>query len=62
MSSTYEEDGTPFEIQYGTGSMVGFQSIDNVDVAPKTTGLIAAGATFAEAVEEPGIFCFKIYR
>ncbi len=31
-SSTYQEDGTHFEIQYGTGSMIGFQSIDNVDI------------------------------
>merc|ERR1711935_455832 len=54
-STTWTEDGTRFEIQYGTGSMVGFQSIDNVDIAPTTGGLIAYQATFAEAVEEPGI-------
>merc|ERR1712123_409871 len=54
-STTWTEDGTRFEIQYGTGSMVGFQSIDNVDIAPTTGGLIAYQATFAEAVEEPSI-------
>ena len=40
-SSTYKEDGTHFEIQYGTGSMVGFQSIDNVNIAPTSGGLTA---------------------
>jgi cathepsin D len=55
-SSTWTEDGTRFEIHYGTGSMIGFQSIDNVDIAPQTAdGLHAVQATFAEAVEEPGI-------
>jgi len=54
-SDTWTEDGTKFEIQYGTGSMVGFQSIDDVDIAPFSGGLVAKQATFAEAVEEPGI-------
>merc|ERR1712110_434238 len=54
-SSTYQEDGTHFEIQYGTGSMIGFQSIDNVDIAPTTSNLVANAATFAEAVEQPGV-------
>merc|ERR1712241_639045 len=54
-SDTWTEDGTRFEIQYGTGSMVGFQSIDDVDIAPFSGGLVAKQATFAEAVEEPGI-------
>ena len=35
------KDGTKFEIQYGTGSMVGFQSIDDVDIAPFSGGLVA---------------------
>ncbi|CBY07548.1 unnamed protein product [Oikopleura dioica] len=55
LSSTWTEDGTKFEIQYGTGSMVGFQSTDDIDIAPGSGGLIAKQATFAEAVEEPGI-------
>merc|ERR1712130_84056 len=55
-SETWTEDGTEFKIQYGTGSMAGFQSIDDVDIAPEHPGgLIAKQATFAEAVEEPGI-------
>ena len=54
-SSTWTEDGTRFEIHYGTGSMIGFQSIDNVNIAPQGEGLSAIQATFAEAVEEPGI-------
>merc|ERR1711990_519553 len=54
-SETWIEDGTKFEIQYGTGSMIGFQSIDHVDIAPTTGGLTAYNATFAEAVEEPGV-------
>ena len=32
-SSTYKEDGTDFEIQYGSGSMSGFQSIDTCCVS-----------------------------
>ena len=35
--------------------MIGFQSIDHVDIAPTTGGLTAYNATFAEAVEEPGV-------
>merc|ERR1711970_3998 len=55
-SETWTEDGTKFEIQYGTGSMIGFQSIDEVDIAPTYPGgLVANQATFAEAVEEPGV-------
>lgn len=50
-STSYVEDGTYFAIQYGTGSMVGFQSKDVVTIA----GLDATGQTFAEATEEPGI-------
>ena len=36
--------------------MVGFQSIDDVNISPTSEeGLVAYQATFAEAVEEPGI-------
>eukprot|EP00271_Cylindrocystis_brebissonii_P015814 TRINITY_DN38846_c0_g1_i1.p1 TRINITY_DN38846_c0_g1~~TRINITY_DN38846_c0_g1_i1.p1 ORF type:complete len:564 (+),score=85.28 TRINITY_DN38846_c0_g1_i1:148-1692(+) len=50
-SLTYVSDGTPFQIQYGSGSMTGFQSIDTV-----TIGDIAVkNQVFAEATKEPGV-------
>jgi len=50
-SSTYQQDGHPFAIQYGSGSMSGFTSIDTLGIG----GLSLANVTFAEAVEEPGV-------
>ncbi|CAJ0610058.1 unnamed protein product [Cylicocyclus nassatus] len=50
-SSTYKEDGRKMAIQYGTGSMKGFISKDNVCIA----GICASEQPFAEATSEPGL-------
>jgi len=50
-SSTYQEDGSKFEIRYGTGAMEGFVSGDKVCVA----GACVKNQKFAEATKEPGI-------
>lgn len=49
-STTYQEDGTTISIQYGTGSMDGFLSIDDLSLAGETV----KGQTFGEATELPG--------
>lgn len=50
-SSTYKKDGHPFSIQYGSGSMKGFASIDTLAIG----GISLPNVSFAEATDEPGI-------
>jgi len=45
ISSTYKDKGTPLHIEYGTGSMSGYLSIDSVALA----GIVVVGQTFGEA-------------
>lgn len=47
-SKTYVANGEPLEIQYGTGSMMGFLSQDTVNFG----GLIVKGQVFGEATHE----------
>ncbi|KYO21621.1 cathepsin E [Alligator mississippiensis] len=49
-SSTYNEVGTPFSIQYGTGSLTGIIGSDQVTVE----GITVVNQQFAESVSEPG--------
>ncbi|KAF9908015.1 Vacuolar protease A [Lobosporangium transversale] len=50
-SSTFRPKGTPFSINYGSGSMKGIVGNDNVGVG----GAIIEGQDFAESTEEPGL-------
>ncbi len=50
-SSTYGEDGTPFDITYGSGSVSGMYSSDDVKVG----SLVARGQKFAEVSDASGL-------
>ncbi|TRX90619.1 hypothetical protein FHL15_008394 [Xylaria flabelliformis] len=50
-SSTYKKNGTDFEIRYGSGSLSGFVSQDDVTIGD----LKIKGQDFAEATSEPGL-------
>ncbi|KAM3498429.1 hypothetical protein MY10362_008255 [Beauveria mimosiformis] len=50
-SSTYKKNGSEFEIRYGTGSLSGFVSNDEVSIGDLTI----KNTDFAEAVSEPGL-------
>ncbi|KAF8980911.1 Vacuolar protease A [Entomortierella lignicola] len=50
-SSTYHPNGTEFEIRYGSGSLEGIISTDNLELG----GLVVKQQDFGESVKEPGL-------
>jgi cathepsin D len=50
-SSSYQQNGTDFEIRYGSGSLTGFLSTDDVEFGE----VVIDKQTFAEATKQPGI-------
>lgn len=50
MSSTYTAVGTPYVLPYGSGTVVGYVSEDNIIMG----GLNIKGQQFGESIEEPG--------
>ncbi|KAI5934956.1 cathepsin D [Manis javanica] len=59
-SSTYKENGTSFDIHYGSGSLSGYLSQDTVLVpckatSPTPSGIKVERQTFGEATKQPGI-------
>ncbi|RYP93464.1 hypothetical protein DL770_000348 [Monosporascus sp. CRB-9-2] len=51
VSSTYKANGSDFEIRYGSGSLSGFVSQDDLTIG----NIIVTGQDFAEATNEPGL-------
>ncbi len=55
-SQTYEKDGTPFDVVYGSGAVSGMYSSDDVQIG----SLVASGQKFAEVSDASGLASYKI--